>query len=118
MVIAFTGHRNRKATEKSIEKIADAYPNATWIHGGAAGFDTQISEYARSHGINEIIIKPDYKTFGSAAPFIRNHKIVEMASLLIACYDGRLSGGTFYTIGIARKLGIPILLTDIQKQEK
>lgn len=39
----------------------------------------------------------------------RDELLVENASLLIAFYDGREKGGTFYTIKKANDLGIPVV---------
>lgn len=102
MNIAFTGHRDKTVSEKDLDSIAEKYPFAVWIHGGAAGFDSQISSYATLHNIPQITIKPDYSK-GRAAPLIRNREIIDRCDILFACYDGRKTGGTLYTIEYAKK---------------
>jgi hypothetical protein len=108
MKIAFTGHRNRTAENKHLEKLARKYPDALWIHGGAVGFDSQVERIAQQIGIKTLVIKPDYQKHGRKAPLIRNHDIVTGAYALVVLWDGREYGGTFYTMNLAREAGIPI----------
>lgn len=73
MIIGFTGHRNKLCNEQSLLRIEDRYPGATWIHGGADGFDTQVNAVALKLGKIEgdtlIVIRPDYKRYsGTVAP--------------------------------------------------
>lgn len=110
MNIAFTGHRNRQVTIDTLAQIAARFPGATWVHGGAAGFDTQVAEYAKAHAIPQVIIRPDYATYGKSAPLVRDRMIVDAADCLFACYDGRKTGGTFYTLAYARKQGKPVTI--------
>ncbi len=104
--VGFTGHRDCKTREASLDQIRDTFPGAIWIHGGAQGFDTQVEEYAQKNGIKTIVIRPDYKKYMSwQAPLIRNEKIVIRSDILVACYDGiRKTGGTEYTISYARSI--------------
>lgn len=115
--IAFTGHRNKVANDCDLAEISAKYPNAVWIHGGAKGFDSQVARFARSHEISECVILPDYEKYHpKKAPLIRNEEIISQANVLIACYDGRKSGGTYYTIRKAREKGIPVFtLVPIQE---
>ncbi len=110
MNIAFSGHRDKSVDVSRLEQIRVQYPSATWVHGGAVGFDTQVETFAKAHGIATIIHLPDYRTHGRAAPFVRNRTIVESSTLLIALYDGRKTGGTLDAIKTARKLKIPVTI--------
>jgi len=105
MNISFTGHRDKRVNPDVLAEIAARYPGATWIHGGAGGFDAQVSKFARAHGISQVCIRPDYQRNGRGAPFIRNREIVNLSPVLFACYDGRNTGGTCYTVNYARKSG-------------
>lgn len=110
MIIGFTGHRNAICNVQILAQIAREYPGAIWIHGGALGFDTQVDKAARSLGIYPTALIPDYDRHGSsAAPLRRNDEIVHLSDLLVACYDGRGHGGTFYTINRAKEKGIPVI---------
>jgi hypothetical protein len=108
MIIAFTGHRNARVEPESIAQVLKKYPGATVVHGGAEGFDTAVDFVAREMGIVPVVILPDY-SLGNAAPLIRDREIVRRADLLIAWYDGRRKGGTFYTVNQAKKKGVPII---------
>lgn len=103
--IGFTGHRNRRAKEGELETVHAQYPNKIWVHGGADGFDTQVDKYANAHGIRCTVLKPDYKGHvDHYAPLERNEVIVDVTSMLVACFDGRNYGGTRYTINYAKRL--------------
>jgi hypothetical protein len=108
MNIAFSGHRNRVTDIQELAKIAAEFQGAVWVHGGAAGFDAQVAEYATAHRIPERVLPPDYETYGRVAPFVRTREIVSQADLLVACWDGREKGGTAEAIRCARKRGIPV----------
>lgn len=110
MVILFSGHRNRKASNSDLCKIIDHFPGAVWLHGGAIGFDSQVELFARENGVQTQVIRPDYGLFGKAAPLRRNDQMIELCDLVIALYDGRKSGGTFYTIKKAREMGIKVII--------
>jgi hypothetical protein len=117
MRIGFTGHRDRITKFKDLGVIARRYPGAVWVHGGADGFDAQVDAYARENNIPVEIIRPDYERFRGnekAAPLVSNQKIVDSVDLLIACYDGRLTGGTFYTVCYATRRGVPIVTVSVQ----
>ena len=72
------------------------------ISGGAKGIDTIAEQYADSHGIEKLIIKPQYEKFGRAAPIKRNEEMVDAADAVLAVWDGR-SKGTEYTLKYAQK---------------
>ena len=111
MIILFTGHRDKFMIASTLETLAKVYANDIWLHGGAMGFDMQVSKYARQHSIQQRIIRPDYDTYSSKqAPIIRNKQMVDMCNIVIACYDGRLTGGTKFTVDYARKNGKIVML--------
>jgi len=113
--IAFSGHRDSVCDEVVLDRVADDYPGALWVHGGARGFDTQVEQYARRHGIQTEIVTPDYARWGRIAPIIRNQSIVEGATVLVACYDGRDTGGTVSALGIAKRLRVPFRIVKAYK---
>lgn len=49
MNIGFTGHRNKITDPDELRQLETDYPGATWIHGGAIGFDTQVNTVALEH---------------------------------------------------------------------
>jgi hypothetical protein len=110
MTISFTGHRNKLANPIDLDRIASEYPGDIWIHGGAVGFDRQVEEYASAKGIKTVVIRPDYEKYGRRAPLIRNDKIVGLGDVLVALYDGRIGGGTYYTINKAMEMGKRVII--------
>lgn len=74
------------------------------VSGGARGVDTIAEQYAKAHGIEALIIRPDYERYGRAAPIRRNDIIVDNADLVLAFWDGS-SHGTKYTIDYAKSHG-------------
>ena len=82
------------------------------ISGGAIGVDALSEEYADKNNIKKIIIKPDYKKYKKSAPIIRNQKIVDLADLIIAFWDGK-SRGTKFTVDYARAQGKKVILHKI-----
>lgn len=84
------------------------------ISGGAKGIDTLAEIYADNNNIEKIILKPNYKKFGKAAPLKRNEEMVDMADKIIIFWDGK-SRGTHYTLKYALKSGKPIQVVSIPK---
>lgn len=110
MIIGYTGHRDKVTSVDALDHIAAKYPDAAWVHGGAKGFDTFVESYAQKHNIQSRIIKPDYTTFGKSAPHIRNREIVNTCDILVACYDNRTTGGTYYTVTYAKQQHKPVII--------
>ena len=105
-MIVFTGHRDRAIDLVHLDTIALLYPGAVWIHGGALGFDTQVQIYANVNEIPTEVFKPDYNDPAvsyKVAPILRNKKMVDLGSLVVALWDGRKIGGTWATIEYARQ---------------
>ena len=78
------------------------------ISGGAKGIDTLAEQYADAHGIEKLIIRPQYDRFGRAAPIKRNEQMVDACDVVLAIWDGE-SRGTRYTLDYARKKGKEII---------
>ena len=74
------------------------------ISGGAVGIDKIAEEYADRHKISKLVLRPDYKKYGKAAPLRRNEIMVDIADLVLVVWDGK-SRGTKYTIDYATEKG-------------
>jgi len=110
--VIFTGHRDRVIDLIHLETIAALYEGATWVHGGASGFDTQVDQFAKTKGIAVEVVRPDYTDPGISyklAPILRNKVMVDMGPVLVALWDGRKTGGTWATIEYARRKGKKII---------
>lgn len=120
MNIGFTGHRNKITDPAELRQLEIDYPGATWIHGGAIGFDTQANtvalELGKVLGETLIVFRPDYhQHLQRLAPLIRNEEIVKRVDLLVACYDKRGKGGTFYTINYAKSRHVPVKFVSVKE---
>lgn len=116
MIIAFTGHRDCLTDNQALQVIYAAHPNAKWLHGGAEGFDTQVNEFATERMIPVEVIRPDYEQYPpKIAPLKRNEEIVNRCDKLVACYDGRTTGGTVYTIKLATVAKKEIVFVNAKK---
>lgn len=82
------------------------------ISGGAKGADTLAENYAKEHGVEVIVFKPDYKRYGRGAAFVRNRLIVDNADRVLAFWNGK-STGTKYTIDYAKKQNKSVDIIDI-----
>lgn len=82
------------------------------VSGGAKGVDTIAEDYADKKGVSKLILRPDYKKYGKAAPLIRNEKMVDICDKVLIIWDGR-SRGTHHTIDYAQKVGKPLTIITV-----
>jgi uncharacterized phage-like protein YoqJ len=104
---------NRFLVEETVRRIAQRFPKAVLVSGGARGVDTWAAEAGRACGLQVIEHSPDYDTHGKGAPLERNTTIVEDSDALLAFWDQR-SRGTLDTLRKAKERGknIRIVLSD------
>ncbi len=81
------------------------------VSGGAKGIDTCAAAFAKARGLRLIECLPNYEQFKKDAPLRRNDRIIELADLVLAFWDGR-SHGTKYVIEkcAARKKACKVFL--------
>lgn len=110
MKIAVIGSRSFDNYEL-LRKTLDAfYPNITQIiSGNARGADALAERYSREEGLGVLLFKPDWKSYGKAAGFIRNKDIVAAADIVVAFWDC-VSRGTANSIEWAYKLNKPVII--------
>ena len=103
---------------RSIESFSleDYIPEDTdmIISGGACGIDSLAEKYADTHRISKLILRPQYRTYGKAAPLKRNEKMVELADAVLVIWDG-VSRGASYTAKYAQKMKKPVTLVTIKQ---
>ena len=87
------------------------------ICGGARGVDSLAERAADELGISKLVIRPDYKKYGRAAPLVRNERMVEIADEVIVIWDG-VSKGAKYTLEIARKKNKKVTFIDLSDADK
>ncbi len=106
MKLLIVGSRSIK--EYDLEKYI---PDETTmiITGGAEGIDTLAEKYADQKHLSKLILRPQYKLYGKAAPLKRNEKMIELCDMVLIVWDGR-SRGTKYTLNCAEKIGKKVIL--------
>ncbi len=77
------------------------------ICGGAEGVDSIAEEYADTHRMSKLVLRPHYELYGRAAPLKRNEKMIEIADAVLVVWDGK-SRGARYTAEYAKKKNKPI----------
>lgn len=65
------------------------------VSGGARGVDSDAAAYAAAHGLPLTEFRPDYATYGRAAPLLRNLQIIDYCDLVLAFWDGQSRGTSF-----------------------
>ena len=84
--------------------ISEYIPSETSliISGGAQGIDKIAEEFADIHKISKLILYPNYKKYGKAAPLIRNKEMIDIADTVVIIWNGK-SRGTKFTLDYAKK---------------
>ena len=108
MKVAVIGSRTLTVTDSQLAELLPAGTTEI-ISGGAVGVDTAAELYADTHRISKHIILPDYGQYGRRAPTVRDMRIVRLADIVVAIWDGT-STGTAFSIKYARELGKPVRL--------
>ena len=106
MKLLIVGSRNIKSFD-----LSEYIPMNTdiIISGGAKGIDLIAEKYADDHKISKLILRPRYDLYKKRAPLVRNEKMVDIADMILAIWDGR-SVGTEYTIKYAKKQNKKIVI--------
>jgi hypothetical protein len=81
----------------------------TILTSGAKGIDTIAEQYAKEHGLDLVVIKPQYDLYGKGAPIVRNKTLAENCDKALIIWDGT-SKGTKFTADYVQKLGKPLSL--------
>lgn len=82
------------------------------ISGGAKGADALGEWYACYYGLPVTRMAANWEEDGKRAGFLRNERMAEVATHLIAFWDGR-SPGTRHMIETARACGLPVHVEDV-----
>ena len=109
--IAIVGSRefgNLKLVENFVKHLPE---NCLIVSGGANGVDKCAENIASMCSVPTKIYKPDWKTLGKAAGFIRNEKIVDDCDICVAFWDLK-SHGTLNSINWAKKKNKLLIVID------
>jgi len=72
------------------------------IHGGATGADSLAGEWARSHGIPEIVVPPNWDYYGKRAGLERNHWMLGLDPDVVVAFPG--GTGTKHMVTISKAI--------------
>lgn len=77
------------------------------VSGGARGADSLAVQYAQIRGYELITMPADWEAHGRSAGYVRNAQMAEVATHLLAFWDGR-SRGTKHMVDIAHSMKIKV----------
>jgi hypothetical protein len=86
------------------------------VSGGAKGVDNIAVDQAKFRNIPRAVYRPDYTSYGSNAPHVRNDQIINLADYVIAFWDGE-SPGTKSVIDKVIKAGKPYVVYGPEKRQ-
>lgn len=104
MRVAIVGSRNFPDLELVSAFVRELEPGTTVVSGGAKGVDQVAEHAARTHLLDTIILRADWKKLGLGAGYARNHDVVANCDSMIAFWDGK-SRGTKHAMKLAKRMG-------------
>ena len=109
-LVAFAGGKDAddaRAICGKLDTVKGKYPDMVLVHGGGPGAEKIAARWAESHGVNQVVCKPDWNSHGRAAPFRRNDELLNLLPKGLIAFPG--SGITENLVDKATQLGIPVL---------
>jgi len=119
MRILVTGGRkfsDRELLFATLDRLHAEKHIALVIHGDAQGTDRLAGDWAQSRGIPVLARPADWKRYGRAVGPVPNRQMLADNPNLVVAFPG--GAGTQNMIEIARKLGIPVILTDSHSAQR
>ena len=89
-----------------LEQAREKYRDMVLVHGAAPGYEKIAASWADTHGIQQIVCRPNWKAHGRAAPFRRNDELLNLLPKGVIAFPG--TGVTENLVDKARQLGIPV----------
>lgn len=114
IVIAVVGSRtftDRHRLYVALDGLTQDYrkDNVLIISGGARGADSLAEDWANESGVEIQVFEAEWDLYGKRAGMIRNSKIIALADIVLAFWDGT-SKGTLDSINKARSAGKRVLI--------
>lgn len=103
-VLAIVGSRGFSNLELVVEFVSKLKPTTMVISGGARGVDVTAEDAAKARGLVVTSYPAQWEIHGRKAGIMRNAKLVQEATYVVAFWDER-SRGTHDTIRRARSAG-------------
>lgn len=116
MILAIVGSRDPKISypefKELLEEVVDIKRVEKVVSGGAKGIDAFAESWAKENNKEIVVFKPEYNLYGKRAPLIRNTKIVDFCTKVVA-FPTKDSRGTLHTIQEARSKNKRIVIIEI-----
>ena len=119
MILAIIGQRELTEEQVSpivLDAISKLNPSKI-VSGGAKGVDSIAVSIAKSLSLTTEEFLPEFKSQSRAdivmGYYERNMRIVNACDAVLAIVGNRKTGGTYYTIGYAEKMGKPITICHV-----
>ncbi len=114
IVIAVVGSRTFTDRQRLYAVLDDLtinydYDSVLLVSGGARGADSLAEDWANESGVEIKVFEAEWETYGKRAGMIRNSKIIALADVVVAFWDGS-SKGILDSINKARKVGKKVLI--------
>lgn len=94
----------------ALDGVADFFDGkVTWIHGGAKGVDSLVSDYAAIQDDAIKVMYANWEELGKRAGILRNIEMADEADFVLAIWDGG-SKGTKHMIDHCIGIGVPVLV--------
>ena len=107
---------NYKLMSSTLRTIFKRYKNIKIISGHARGADKLGEVYAWKHQIPLQIFPADWNKYGRRAGSIRNEKMAQVGSVLVAFWDGT-SRGTLDMITVALEYDLMVYVVDYKNNK-
>ena len=107
-LVAVTGGKevaDHNAVWSTLDRTHAKHGDMVLLHGGGPGIETVAAKWAEARGVHQLIVRPDWKAHGKAAPFRRNDELLNLLPKGVIAFPG--SGITGNLVDKARQLGIP-----------
>ena len=108
-LVAVTGGKevtDPAAVWSVLDRTRAKHGNMVLVHGGAPGIETVAAKWAEARSVDQVIVRPDWKAHGRAAPFRRNDDLLNLMPRGVIAFAG--SGVTGNLVDKARQMGIPV----------
>ena len=108
-LVAVTGGKevaDPAAVWSVLDRTHAKHGNMVLVHGGAPGIETVAAKWAEARSVDQVIVRPDWKAHGRAAPFRRNDALLDLLPRGVIAFAG--SGVTGNLVDKARQMGIPV----------
>ena len=109
-LVAVTGGKevaDPAAVWSVLDRAHEKHRNMVLVHGGAPGIETVAAKWAEARSVDQVIVRPDWKAHGKAAPFRRNDELLNLLPKGVIAFPG--SGVTGNLVDKARQMGIPVM---------